>query len=57
MESFLVNYFRKQGNSKNLIKRLLVEVIFSIYMIILYVPLQILRGIYWTIEKLSGTKF
>jgi len=57
MESFLVNYFRKQGQTKHIVKRLFVEIFFAIYILILYVPLKILQGIYWLIEKATGIKY
>ena len=56
MESFLVNYFRKPAQTKNIIKRKIVELVYATYLLILYIPLRILQGLLWFIEKGTGTK-
>ncbi len=57
MESFLLKYFRRQGKTKNVIKRLLVEIVFSLYVLIMYIPLKILEGVLWFIETGTGMKY
>ena len=50
MESFLLKYFRNKAKTSSIIGRLLLEVVFFIYVAILYIPLKVLEGLRWFIK-------